>query len=179
MKVRIYRSLLLMGIISVVVTFILSAVLYYQGMQEQFSHELQHLNRTMAMAVSLDQEDSTKDYLKQVYDDNHGIIHIVWLDRDGSVLYDSDNITDEDYAAGEEVKEAMDKGTGEAVHRDAKDSPKSYYAQKAPDGSILRLSSARVVSYKGFSAYLPEIVLFLIFSSWAVSSRQNGKRRRS
>ena len=162
MKVRIYRSLLLMGIISVVVTFILSAVLYYQGMQEQFSHELQHLNRTMAMAVSLDQEDSTKDYLKQVYDDNHGIIHIVWLDRDGSVLYDSDNITDEDYAAGEEVKEAMDKGTGEAVHRDAKDSPKSYYAQKAPDGSILRLSSAWVVSYKGFSAYLPEIMLFLI-----------------
>ena len=162
MKVRIYRSLLLMGIISVVVTFILSAVLYYQGMQEQFSHELQHLNRTMAMAVSLDQEDSTKDYLKQVYDDNHGIIHIVWLDRDGSVLYDSDNITDEDYAAGEEVKEAMDKGTGEAVHRDAKDSPKSYYAQKAPDGSILRLSSARVVSYKGFSAYLPEIMLFLL-----------------
>lgn len=161
MKVRIYRSLLLMGIISVVVTFVLSAILYYQGMQEQFSHELQHLNRTMAMAVSLDNEDSTKDYLQHIYDDNRGIIHIVWLDKDGSVLYDSDNITDEDYASGAEVKEAMEKGTGSAVHKDAKDSPKSYYAQKAPDGSILRLSSARTVSYKGFSAYLPEIFLFL------------------
>lgn len=31
MKVRIYRSLLLMGIVSVITTFILSAILYYQG----------------------------------------------------------------------------------------------------------------------------------------------------
>ena len=56
MKVRIYRSLLLMGIVSVITTFILSAILYYQGMQEQFSHELQHLNSVMAGAVSTDDE---------------------------------------------------------------------------------------------------------------------------
>ena len=162
MKVRIYRSLLLMGIVSVVTTFILSAILYYQGMQEQFSHELQHLNSVMAGAVSLEDEEKSKDYLSHIYEDNHKIIHIVWLDSDGSVIYDSDNITDEDYAAGPEVKEAMEKGRGAAVHKDANDSPKSYYAQKAPDGTILRLSSARTVSYKGFSAYLPEIILFLL-----------------
>lgn len=57
MKVRIYRSLLLMGIVSVITTFILSAILYYQGMQEQFSHELQHLNSVMAGAVSTDDEE--------------------------------------------------------------------------------------------------------------------------
>lgn len=159
MKVRIYRSLLLMGIVSVIVTFILSAILYYQGMQEQFSHELQHLNSVMAGAVSADEEEAGKAYLSRVYKDN--AIHIVWLDRDGSVIYDSDN-KDEDYASGPEVKEAMEKGKGDAVHRDANDNPKSYYAQKAPDGTILRLSSARTVSYKGFSAYLPEIILFLL-----------------
>lgn len=161
MKVRIYRSLLLMGIVSVIVTFILSAILYYQGMQEQFSHELQHLNSVMAGAVSADDEEAGKAYLSQVYKDNDKTIHIVWLDRDGSVIYDSDN-KDEDYASGPEVKEAMEKGKGDAVHRDANDNPKSYYAQKAPDGTILRLSSARTVSYKGFSAYLPEIILFLL-----------------
>lgn len=161
MKVRIYRSLLLMGIVSVIVTFILSAILYYQGMQEQFSHELQHLNSVMAGAVSADDEGAGKAYLSRVYKDNDKTIHIVWLDRDGSVIYDSDN-KDEDYASGPEVKEAMEKGKGDAVHRDANDNPKSYYAQKAPDGTILRLSSARTVSYKGFSAYLPEIILFLL-----------------
>ncbi len=161
MKVRIYRSLLLMGIVSVIVTFILSAILYYQGMQEQFSHELQHLNSVMAGAVSADEEEAGKAYLSRVYKDNDKTIHIVWLDRDGSVIYDSDN-KDEDYASGPEVKEAMEKGKGDAVHRDANDNPKSYYAQKAPDGTILRLSSARTVSYKGFSAYLPEIILFLL-----------------
>ena len=59
MKVRIYRSLLLMGIVSVITTFILSAILYYQGMQEQFSHELQHLNSVMAGAVSTDDEEGS------------------------------------------------------------------------------------------------------------------------
>ena len=161
MKVRIYRSLLLMGIVSVITTFILSAILYYQGMQEQFSHELQHLNSVMAGAVSTDDEEGSRAYLSRIYDDNHKAIHIVWLDRDGTVLYDSDN-KDEDHACGPEVKEAMEKGKGDAVHRDANDNPKSYYAQKAPDGTILRLSSARTVSYKGFSAYLPEIILFLL-----------------
>ena len=161
MKVRIYRSLLLMGIVSVIITFILSAILYYQGMQEQFSHELQHLNSVMAGAVSTDDEDRSREYLERIYDDNGRTIHIVWLDRDGAVIYDSDN-KDEDYKSGLEVRQAMENGKGAAVHKDAHDSPKSYYAQKAPDGSILRLSSARTVSYKGFSAYLPEIILFLL-----------------
>ena len=161
MKVRIYRSLLLMGIVSVIITFILSAILYYQGMQEQFSHELQHLNSVMAGAVSTDDEDRSREYLERIYDDNGRTIHIVWLDRDGAVIYDSDN-KDEDYKSGPEVRQAMENGKGAAVHKDANDSPKSYYAQKAPDGSILRLSSARTVSYKGFSAYLPEIILFLL-----------------
>lgn len=150
-----------MGIVSVIITFILSAILYYQGMQEQFSHELQHLNSVMAGAVSTDDEDRSRDYLERIYDDNGRTIHIVWLDRDGAVIYDSDN-KDEDYKSGPEVRQAMENGKGAAVHKDANDSPKSYYAQKAPDGSILRLSSARTVSYKGFSAYLPEIILFLL-----------------
>lgn len=150
-----------MGIVSVIITFILSAILYYQGMQEQLSHELQHLNSVMAGAVSMDGEDRGREYLERIYDDNNRVIHIVWLDRDGTVIYDSDN-KDEDYKNGPEVKQAMETGKGAAVHKDANDSPKSYYAQKAPDGSILRLSSARTVSYKGFSAYLPEIILFLL-----------------
>lgn len=150
-----------MGIVSVIITFILSAILYYQGMQEQFSHELQHLNSVMAGAVSTDDEDRSREYLERIYDDNGRTIHIVWLDRDGAVIYDSDN-KDEDYKSGPEVIQAMENGKGAAVHKDANDSPKSYYAQKAPDGSILRLSSARTVSYKGFSAYLPEIILFLL-----------------
>ena len=150
-----------MGIVSVIIAFILSAILYYQGMQEQFSHELQHLNSVMAGAVSTGDEDRSRDYLERIYDDNGRTIHIVWLDRDGAVIYDSDN-KDEDYKSGPEVRQAMENGKGAAVHKDANDSPKSYYAQKAPDGSILRLSSARTVSYKGFSAYLPEIILFLL-----------------
>ena len=56
MRGRIYKSLLFMGIISVVVTFILSAILYYQGMQEQISAELGRTAHVLSGAISKDKE---------------------------------------------------------------------------------------------------------------------------
>ena len=90
MRGRIYKSLLFMGIISVVVTFILSAILYYQGMQEQISAELGRTARVVSGAVSKDKQESSIEYLDWVFKDNERAIHIVWLDTDGSVIYDSD-----------------------------------------------------------------------------------------
>ena len=58
MRGRIYKSLLFMGIISVVVTFILSAILYYQGMQEQISAELGRTAHVLSGAVSKDKEEN-------------------------------------------------------------------------------------------------------------------------
>ncbi len=162
MKVRIYKSLFFMGIASVTTTFILSLVLYYQGMQEQFSRELENMNDVMASAISRNDEDAGKAYLERVHGKNAKNLHIVWLDTDGSVLYDSDNITGRDYTEDIEVQEALNSGEGAVVHKDANDNPKSYFAKKAPDGTILRLSSARNVSFSEFSAFLPEILLFLI-----------------
>lgn len=161
MRGRIYKSLLIMGIVSVLLTFILSAILYYQGMQEQISHELGHMTATMSGGVSKEREEDSRKYLQWVFQKNQGDIHIVWLDTDGSVLYDSDN-KDEDYMASGEVKEALEKGSGHEVHKDSYDKPKSYYAVRGDDGTILRLSSGRMVNYRGYSSYLPEISIFLL-----------------
>ena len=161
MRGRIYKSLLFMGIISVVVTFILSAILYYQGMQEQISAELGRTARVVSGAVSKDKEESSIEYLDWVFKDNERAIHIVWLDTDGSVIYDSDH-KEEDYKASGEVKAAFATGSGHEVHKDSFDKPKSYYAVRADDGTVLRLSSGRMVNYKGYSSYLPEIFIFLL-----------------
>ncbi len=161
MRGRIYKSLLLMGIVSVLLTFILSAILYYQGMQEQISYELGHMTSTLSSGISKDDEDDSLAYLERVYKENQGEIHVVWLDTDGSVLYDSDH-KDENYAASGEVIAAMQDGKGHEVHKDSFDKPKSYYAVRGEDGTILRLSSGRMVSYRGYSAYLPEIIVFFL-----------------
>ena len=39
MRARIYKSVLIVSIITVVITFLLSAILHYQGRQEQSSQE--------------------------------------------------------------------------------------------------------------------------------------------
>lgn len=118
-----------MGIVSVIITFILSAILYYQGMQEQFSHELQHLNSVMAGAVSTDDEDRSREYLERIYDDNGRTIHIVWLDSDGAVIYDSDN-KDEDYKSGPEVKQAMENGKAPPSTRTPTTAPRATMPRK-------------------------------------------------
>ena len=161
MRGRIYQSLLFMGIAAVVLTFILSGILYYQGMQEQLSHELGHVTTNMSGAISKERKDESVDYLRWAFEKNEKDIHIVWLDTDGSVIYDSDN-KDENYAASGEVKQAFAEGLGHEVHKDSFDKPKSYYAVKADDGTVLRLSSRRMVNYRGYSAYLPEILVFLL-----------------
>ncbi len=161
MRGRIYQSLLFMGIAAVVLTFILSGILYYQGMQEQISHELGQVTTNMSGAISKERKGDSLDYLRWAFEKNGNEIHIVWLDTDGSVLYDSDN-KDENYAASGEVKQAFAEGMGHEVHKDSFDKPKSYYAVKADDGTVLRLSSRRMVNYRGYSAYLPEILVFLL-----------------
>ncbi len=160
MRGRIYKSLLFMGIAAVVLTFILSGILYYQGMQEQISRELGHVTVNMSGAVSRERKEDSLDYLRWAFEKNEKAIHIVWLDRDGSVLYDSDN-KDENYMASGEVKQAFAEGIGHEVHKDSFDKPKTYYAVKADDGTVVRLSSRRMVNYRGYSAYLPEILVFL------------------
>ena len=161
MRGRIYKSLLFMGVMSVVLTFILSAILYYQGMQEQISHELGHMTSTISGAISKDRQEDSEAYLQWIFDKNQGDVHVVWLDTDGSVLFDSDH-KEENYAASGEVVEAMKSGSGHEVHKDSFDKPKSYYAVRNEDGTILRLSSGRMVSYRGYSAYLPEIIVFML-----------------
>ena len=146
MRGRIYKSLLFMGIISVVVTFILSAILYYQGMQEQISAELGRTARVVSGAISRDREESSIEYLDWIFKDNERAIHIVWLDTDGAVIYDSDH-KDEDYMKSGEVKAAFATGSGHEVHKDTKCIRTPLISRRA-----IMLSKQMTARYSGFQA---------------------------
>ena len=51
MRTQIQRSLFFMGLIAVVITFVMSAVMYYQGMQGQHIRELQMTTYTASQAL--------------------------------------------------------------------------------------------------------------------------------
>lgn len=163
MQHRIYRSLLLMGTISVIITFIVAGVLHYQNLQEQVTHELGNLTMAISGGISQDEKDRSISYLSKVYDENNREIQILWLDRSGQVLYDSQgNTNDGNFLSAEDVQEAEANGQGHAVLKDSQDTPKNYFSALAPDGTILRVSRERVLPFKQYEGILPEILIFVV-----------------
>lgn len=170
MRKQIQRSLFFMGLVAVLVSFLMSAVLYYQGMQQQRIHELEMTTYAASRALSEKNKEYSISYLKQLYKDNNASgIHIVWLNKDGQVLYDSAGPLDEDYIAQSEVKTGMEEGSSFSIHKSVNGIPKEYYTYKAPDGTLLRLSSVRSLNLSMFNGYIPGMILFIIvFSVGAV-----------
>ncbi len=162
MRARIHKSLLAMGVISVTLAFILSAVLHYQGLQEQYDEELANMVQTAAAAVSINDADKSRTYLDAIYAANNKGIHIVWLTEQGSVLYDTDGTIGRNYLDMPEVQQAIQKGKGGIVQKASDDHPKSYVASRTADNTILRFSKSKVVSFAFLSDFVPEILLFLL-----------------
>lgn len=170
MRKQIQRSLFFMGLVAVLVSFLMSAVFYYQGMQQQRIHELEMTTYAASRALSEKNKEYSISYLKQLYKENNiSGIHIVWLNKDGQVLYDSAGPLDEDYIAQSEVKTGMEEGSSFSIHKSVNGIPKEYYTHKAPDGTLLRLSSVRSLNLSMFNGYIPGMILFIIvFSVGAV-----------
>ena len=166
MRKQIQRSLFFMGLVAVLVSFLMSAVLYYQGMQQQRIHELEMTTYAASRALSEKNKEYSISYLKQLYKENNiSGIHIVWLNKDGQVLYDSAGPLDEDYIAQSEVKTGMEEGSSFSIHKSVNGIPKEYYTHKAPDGTLLRLSSVRSLNLSMFNGYIPGMILFIIVFS--------------
>ena len=170
MRKQIQRSLFFMGLIAVLVSFLMSAVLYYQGMQQQRIHELEMITYAASRALNVEKKEYSISYLAQMYRENNALgIHVVWLGKDGEVLYDSAGPIKEDYSAQPEVKTGMEAGKSFSIHKSVNGIPKEFYTYKAPDGTLLRLSSVRSLNFRMFNGYIPGMILFIIvFSAGAI-----------
>lgn len=54
MRAQIHKSLLLTGILSVVISFLVAGILYYQGIQARALHEIGHLTEIAADGLTGD-----------------------------------------------------------------------------------------------------------------------------
>lgn len=81
-----------------------------------------------------------QDYFNQV---DLKDVRITWIENDGNVIYDnqSDSLEMENHLAREEIKEALEKGTGESSRYSTTLTERYFYcAEKLDDGTIIRLS---------------------------------------
>lgn len=164
MREQIHRSLLLMGLVSVVVTFLVSGILYYQGMQERALHEIRHISEIAADGMTGDIDRDTA-YLDTIRNKSNRELHILWVTSDGDVRYESKTGRDQDYMNQPEVKEALKSGEGHSVRNDGEGIPMGYFAQRMDDGSVLRFAVQRSAPAGILSPLLPEILLFLVVFS--------------
>ena len=106
------------------------------------------------------------DYLKSLDNTNR----VTWIDRDGSVLYDSDypELSASQREFGE-VRQALEQGAGQGVRKSSSGGRQTmYYAFLCGDGTVLRLSRPLSTVWDAFVAVSPAlwvIVLILLISA--------------
>ena len=158
MTKRIFRSTLAVGLAVLLAS--LAVVMgclydYYVRLQE---YQLRDELSLAAAAV----EEQGADYLSKLESDRY---RITWLRSDGTVLYDTkaDAASMENHAQRQEVRQALTTGVGESSRYSATLLEKTlYYAQRLPDGTVLRLSATRVTWGVLLLSMLQPLLLVLV-----------------
>ena len=158
MTKRIFRSTLAVGLAVLLAS--LAVVMgclydYYVRLQED------QLRDELSLAAAAVEEQGA-DYLSKLESDRY---RITWLRSDGTVLYDTkaDAASMENHAQRQEVRQALTTGVGESSRYSATLLEKTlYYAQRLPDGTVLRLSATRVTWGVLLLSVLQPLLLVLV-----------------
>jgi two-component system, OmpR family, phosphate regulon sensor histidine kinase PhoR len=135
MTSKIFKSTFLAGVVCIIACAAVFLGILYQYFEARIFTELQ----TEADYVSQGVEKAGSSYFDGLISDNR----VTWVAKDGTVLYDTqvDAVTMENHASREEIKEAMENGSGKSVrYSDTFMTKTLYYAQRIPDGSVMRVS---------------------------------------
>lgn len=143
---------------------------YFTGVQMKQLHAETAL---AAQGVTL----SGTDYL----DGLSGDCRITWVAADGTVLFDNeaDASRMENHLEREEIRQALQTGTGEARRYSPTFADRQLYAaQRLPDGSVLRLSAVQLALWSlvlGFAQPICLVALLALALSFFLASRLTKK----
>lgn len=138
MTKKIFKNIFL-GCISVLIaTIIIIVGVMYNFYGEEMMKELKSELNSISSGVEI----GGIDFLSSLEKSSRG--RITWINGDGTIRYDSDATADkmENHLNREEIKEALETGTGQSVRMSDTLSEKTmYYAKLLSDGSIIRVST--------------------------------------
>lgn len=158
----------------VALAVLLASLVFIMGMTYSYFSDVQEaqLRIETELAAKGAAMDGT-EYLEGLGQKNY---RITWIDKDGTVLYDSqaDSAEMENHLEREEVRQALNTGHGESSRYSKTLSEELLYcAELLPDGTVIRLSSVRstvLMLLLGFAQPIAIVaVLALALSFWLAS----------
>ncbi len=176
MTKRIFRSLFLVGISVLIVSFLLSLLVLFNYFSEQFDVRL----KEEAYYVSRGVEMGGADYLAQLRRDN-AQSRITWVAADGTVLYDSKMGADSlgNHGDREEIRLALESGEGMVTrYSDTLTKETVNFAIRLSDGTVLRVSDSHdSVFHLLLTLMNPVLAIALLsvalslFMAWRISKK--------
>lgn len=151
------------SIIAVVISVLLLSLALITGvLYNHFETTMLDQLRTTAQFAEQGVEQEGMAYFDSLHAQN---CRVTWIAADGTVKYDnrSNPKTMENHADRQEVREAMENGSGTSVRRSSTLSEHTmYYAKRLSDGTVLRLSmSQRSVLFLMGGMLSPLVFIFL------------------
>ena len=113
-------------------------------------------------------------FLEDFQEDDY---RITWITGSGRVLYDNeaDTAVMENHLEREEIRQALDSGQGESIrYSDTLSEKQLYFAQRLPDGSVLRLSATQATVWRlllGLALPVLGVIAAALAFSFALASR--------
>ena len=173
MRQKMQHSMVFVLTATLVIAYIfLTGIMYRQTVttvEEEIHREADYISKAVQI--------SGTEYLNQM-DEVRANTRITWISTEGTVLYDSteDEHTFENHKNRPEVKKAFAKGEGEDIRKsDTIGEEMCYYAEKMPDGTVLRVSRTMNSAMKSAFHILPFMVflaLVMIVTAWLLSKWQ-------
>lgn len=173
MRQKMQHSMVFVLTATLVIAYIfLTGIMYRQTVttvEEEIHREADYISEAVQI--------SGTEYLNQM-DEVRANTRITWISTEGTVLYDSteDEHTFENHKNRPEVKKALAKGEGEDIRKsDTIGEEMCYYAEKMPDGTVLRVSRTMNSAMKSAFHILPFmafLALVMIVTAWLLSKWQ-------
>ena len=163
---KIFRYSFLTGILSLLLCAALFFGLQYRQILDRAYLTLQQETAYVSRGIS----GSGRDYLEDLKSDKR----ITWIAADGSVLYDSQTEGLPNQGDLSEVRTALERGAGQATRESGSLGVQMmYYAQRLPDGTVVRLSNPVSVVRSALISVSPVLwaLLFVLSISGVLAFR--------
>ena len=161
MTKRIFRSICLVAVVVLLASFMLIMGVLY----DYFSNNQMSQLKAQAQLAAQGVEQSGADYFSGLDDTG---FRVTWISADGTVLYDSDAEAEsmENHHEREEVREALETGSGESMRYSTTLMERQLYAaERLSDGTVIRLSGAQ---YTGLTLVLSMLQPLIVIAAAAL-----------
>ncbi len=168
MEGKINTQLFIMGLVSAVLVSIITSFMFFNTFQNQINADLKADAEIIAKSYEyLSENGDLQDFAESS-------IRITLIRSDGSVIFDSEKMSDENHIERDEIKNALENGEGYSVRRSSTTNINTYYyAIKLSNGNILRVAKDADALNSMFTSLLPYTIfvfLALLILSLAIGS---------